>query len=558
MKERGELDVVLPDLLSEFRMHVYSRPGLGTRQDGVDVAAVGALDRGGNKKVHLLSIKGGDLDRRTWQGGSPQSLRWSLDQILDAYIPQSIPPEYRGLPIVIWICVGGEIKESVRRDVSGYCEKQKTKDIEFQEWDGDRLSDLFLRGLMSDKFLSDEHRSVFRKAVALVDEPATAARHFRRLITSLTHDHAEKPREKLRTLRLINLLLRILIGWGRSARNYEAPYLGSEAALLVAWQLANSHLRKSSKTSRDIAFALNLLVQSYLVVSEEYIKGKIIPHVDKYHGLSMAVSSSKSLDVNLKLFETLGRLALLALWVEQFLAQVPQDDTARREELLVEIAEYRRCLKSLIEHNPVLVSPIAESQTTAISLALMVFSTDRSYHSFARHWVGQLLACSRYQYMMHLQYPCIHTEYRLLARHPSRRDDDYRKSATAGSVLYPTLALWTACFGGTELFDEIASFASAQLAHCTLQMWLPDESSEPNLYLGPDGHGAAVTGIPLQEGSVVFLDLVVKECRLSDGLFKLSAMQFGYWAIVLTACRHYQLPVPPHFVRDRFGLNQPS
>jgi hypothetical protein len=68
LKERGELDAVLPDLLSERGLNVYSRPGRGTRQDGVDVGAVGSLD-GGSEKVYLFSIKPGDLTRRDWDPG---------------------------------------------------------------------------------------------------------------------------------------------------------------------------------------------------------------------------------------------------------------------------------------------------------------------------------------------------------------------------------------------------------------------------------------------------------------------------------------------------------
>jgi hypothetical protein len=51
-KERGELDAVLPDLLSQLGLNVFSRPQRGTSQDGVDVAAVGCLD-GGPEKVYL-------------------------------------------------------------------------------------------------------------------------------------------------------------------------------------------------------------------------------------------------------------------------------------------------------------------------------------------------------------------------------------------------------------------------------------------------------------------------------------------------------------------------
>ena len=58
LKEREELDAMLPNLLSEMGFTVYSRPGRGTRQYGVDVAAVGTADDG-QRKIYLFSVKQG-------------------------------------------------------------------------------------------------------------------------------------------------------------------------------------------------------------------------------------------------------------------------------------------------------------------------------------------------------------------------------------------------------------------------------------------------------------------------------------------------------------------
>jgi hypothetical protein len=60
LKEREELDAILPDLLSQMGLNVFSRPTRGTRQSGVDVAA--AINDG-IEKVYLFSIKSGDLTR---------------------------------------------------------------------------------------------------------------------------------------------------------------------------------------------------------------------------------------------------------------------------------------------------------------------------------------------------------------------------------------------------------------------------------------------------------------------------------------------------------------
>ena len=59
LREREELDAILPDLLSELGYTVYSRPQRGTAQAGVDIAAVGK-DDDGERKLFLFSVKQGD------------------------------------------------------------------------------------------------------------------------------------------------------------------------------------------------------------------------------------------------------------------------------------------------------------------------------------------------------------------------------------------------------------------------------------------------------------------------------------------------------------------
>ena len=84
LRERNELDAILPDLLSELGFNILSRPSRGTRQAGVDVAAVGPdEDDGGCRKLFLFTIKSGDLKRREWDDGTPQAVRPSLNEIRD-------------------------------------------------------------------------------------------------------------------------------------------------------------------------------------------------------------------------------------------------------------------------------------------------------------------------------------------------------------------------------------------------------------------------------------------------------------------------------------------
>src|ERR1700722_6744414 len=121
LKERGELDAILPDLLSELGYHVISRPAIGATQRGVDIAAVGK-DNNGARKLFLFSVKAGDLTRSEWNAGT-QSLRPSLDEMLDDYIPNRIPPQYKKLKIIVCLVVGGIIQQTVQPLVTAYIKK---------------------------------------------------------------------------------------------------------------------------------------------------------------------------------------------------------------------------------------------------------------------------------------------------------------------------------------------------------------------------------------------------------------------------------------------------
>ena len=176
LKERGELDAILPDMLSEIGFTVTSRPSIGTRQHGVDMAAVG-VDADNVKKLFLFSIKAGDLTRGNWDAG-PDSLRPSLGEIRDVYIRSCVPPEYDTLPIVICLCVGGDINESVRTNVTGYISDWSNDRIEYQEWNGDRMAGLLLSGVLSEELVPAKTRSLFRKSVAMLDEPEVSWSYF--------------------------------------------------------------------------------------------------------------------------------------------------------------------------------------------------------------------------------------------------------------------------------------------------------------------------------------------------------------------------------------------
>ena len=185
LRERDELDAVLPDLLSELGYTVISRPTIGTRQYGVDVAAVGN-DTDGKRKMFLFSLKRGDLTRADWDG-NPQALRSSINDILDVYIPTRIAKAHEKLDIAICLCFGGDIEEAVRDNVTQFTKQHSVGRVSFQEWNGDHMAGLLVNGVLREQLIDKALRGSFQKAVAMVDEPDVAFTHFSALIRRLGH-----------------------------------------------------------------------------------------------------------------------------------------------------------------------------------------------------------------------------------------------------------------------------------------------------------------------------------------------------------------------------------
>src|SRR5574344_3151202 len=78
LKESKELDALLPDLLLVMGHTILSKPQIGVRQNGVDIATIGK-DENGIEKLFLFVVKQGDLDRSDWNS-TPQSVRPTMDE----------------------------------------------------------------------------------------------------------------------------------------------------------------------------------------------------------------------------------------------------------------------------------------------------------------------------------------------------------------------------------------------------------------------------------------------------------------------------------------------
>lgn len=543
LKERDELDALLPDLLSEMGWTVFLRPSRGPRQFGVDMAACGVVD--GVRKVYLFTLKAGNLTRVEWHA-VPQGVRASLDQIRDTYLPDGIPAQYAGLPIVICVVYGGELAQAVEKDLRGYFKSHKKRGLSYDDWNGDRLADMLMTGALREHLLPKESRVLFRKSVALVDEPDAAVSYFSELVIKLI-DGARAGAE-VSVARRITICLWVLYVWARESRNGEAPYVASELAILRVWKLVQPELaKKRGKKREDLIRAIDSLIELHLRITRDYALKTILPLAKRRHALSAAVRSSAPIDINQKLFEVLGRVALCGLWM-QF---IRQKRAAREEAFEVKLLDQtiRKCVHGvadMINNNPALKTPIRDDQVTDITLAMLLLYSVRET-AFLGRWVSEMIGAAIFGYRSGRQYPCVFRDPRDLARHPKSSDEQYKREATAASVLYPTLAAWALILHQPEALKNLADFLAADMEHCALQLWFPGAGTEDHLYTSGAPNGVTLIDFGIQADGNRLTRAVNAECAQNKGFGELSAMKQGIWPIVMMACRHNRFPIPPNF-----------
>jgi hypothetical protein len=405
------------------------------------------------------------------------------------------------------------------------------------------IMEKFLR----EDLLPQHARSELRKSLALLDEPESSYQHFAALIKSLSKVENLKTDKEIMALRQINICLWILFTWARDVDNLESAYLSSEVAALHAWEITKSYANQETKTATTIKLVFLSILGLNQQICIQYVQ-KIMPHVIKKHALSVAVRASYSLDVNLKLFDVLGRLALSGIWAYWGIKRETDERDDENYELRLQILRNTStAVKKLILNNPALLLPVKDDQVIAISLAILLLMLDKDNHQYIVGWLSELTGRAAFALKIHSQFPSILRSYGdLLELSEAHNDDERFKEVTQGSILFPMIALWAALLGENGIYSQIQSIKKELLAHCNFQLWYPDDISEERFYTNSDEHGAVLSHACVERSQEELLKQIFDECEHSPYFDKLSAVESGLWPIILIACRHYCLPVPPH------------
>lgn len=242
LKERDELDRLLPDLLVEMGYVPVARPQTGNRQYGVDIAARGKNSETNVDELVLLVVKQDDIGRTEWDGNN-QSVRQSINEIIDVYLRSHVEPQDQKRHKRIIVATNGELKQTVQASWSGFVSDNQAKaHIEF--WGVDFIATLIEKHLLDEHIFLDEDRRDLRRALALSGDSEYDRNDLHRLfsrVLDLNDDGqlTEKPKTGkalLKALRVVNLSAQAFAHWTvRNDGDTRQGLFAVERALLWSW-----------------------------------------------------------------------------------------------------------------------------------------------------------------------------------------------------------------------------------------------------------------------------------------------------------------------------------
>ena len=542
LKESGELDALLADLLLCMGVVPTSKPQVGVRQHGVDIAGVGPdPDDQNTTKLFLLIIKRGDLDRATWNDPTPQSVRASLDEVLDVYLANCIGEEHRTRPKKIIVCCNGDMKQNAQPNWTGYTKKQQQPGlIEFEFWGADRLSMLIEQFFLDEYLFPDSAQKQLRKTIALADQNEREPVFFYQLVQETLFERGisteatpKARRQRQHALRLVNLMLNIVFHWCQEADNLRPALLSAERTLLLAWDwIRKGKLFDCPKTNEE----LGKILATHGDVLTAFVL-KLAPFRNVRDGL-LGHSSAEELEYPLRTFEVIGILGVLGAILAELQLNEEQAELAQAVASL---------LASLIKNNPPATTPRFDSHAIDITLALLALEGAGQAEA-ASGWLEELGPRIMFGYHMGKCFPICSDDYNDLVAMEFGEPPPKEKLLQM-STLLPLVAHWYAILDLSDTYEEFQKAIKQTLGTTNLQIWFPDETSEDCLYRqnAGIGSGTMLSSIELPPT----LKQLKEECILLNDerqeYRKLSCFEHGWRILSLIASRHFRTPVIPEF-----------
>lgn len=543
LKERDEFDRLLPDLLLAMGYVPVSKPQTGVRQFGVDLAAVGHSPEDGIQELLLLVIKRGDIGRADWDSG-PQSVRQSLNEVLDVYLKTHVEPAHESLRKRIVLATTGDLKQDTQINWDSYTKEHTTLAF-YNFWGGDQIALLLEQHMLNEHIFDAEDRANLRKSLALAGELDYDQKDLYKLFLrqlGLTNEGAlanktTKPRDLIKALRVVNLAAQIFAHWSEDEGNLKQAQVAVERAVLWAWH--RIHLEEEN--NRHLYHQeFGELWMGYNTAGKKYFE-KLQSHLHVEDGMSGYCRENA--EFSLVVFEQIGLLASIGLCRALVVADEQIQQAGLQDAAIVADA-----LAALLENNPISGSPIFDGHVIDITLGLLLLHST-GYKSQAQNWLAELVKRIDYTFKIKRNFPICTDSTDDLVEATVFGDDELRARLMRTSWLLPTLAVWAVILERDDLYSVIERNSKTDYPEICLQLWHPTQELPKHLYFHMAQYQCGESEAPIKLPDTVeeFRDRIqaVLNSSRHNIIESSPAWKEGVPAIDLVACRHFRTPVAP-------------
>ncbi|WP_038910347.1 hypothetical protein [Dickeya dadantii] len=537
LRERNELDALLPELLKAMGHSVLSRPQIGPGQAGVDVLST-RPDGNGVDEVYAFIIKFGDLGRADFYGGQ-QSIDPSVREACTDFLRNRLPEHLKPLRKKIILVSNGVLLQEAQAGFSALTEDVAERPLcRLEFWGSDQLTPLIERFLFDETLLLAQGKSDLRAALAGLEESGAAIGRFVRFVDAcfecpteeMKQSKATRKKKFLRRCAAAAMGWAVLLVWGKSEGNLKPGVVTGEYLLLRMWAEA---VKLQLDADRAFINRFETMVDMQTQALVDYFE-KVMPTLE----IPRAVLSYRPERIfYLELmFEELGRLATLLL-----LLQRKPDQEEFRTRILTAIIH-------LVNQHPGVRLPLYDGHTidlTLIFCALMGESDWSNTQILAGEVVARLLCALKTDCYLPVDTDSLEDAIALDRGHAASRD------FFQTSTLVPALATVASVLDDEENLEALRSHVLPLMKGVTLERWYPTSLLET---LSGSLRGVQSVGISRALSGLRPSTREEAEASIKtfDGMASPSDFRWsGRWQVLIAlSARLHRHPLPTWFIAE--------
>ena len=524
LKEKDELDSLLLDLLLLNGFSTNNVPKTGERQYGVDIFA----DK--DDQAYLFVVKQQDLTRKTWDSDQ-NSVRPSLNEIMDVFVPALLPKKFHGTPINVIVVTNGNMSDAVRPNWESFCRENEVRNerhYKYEFWGIDHLVDMTFSSAFNETLFPKKMQSNLRKTLYFLDENDVSSKYYESLINlcfeSLDSCVEGSRKKQIRHFSSFYMLINLVIHWAHEHERNKIAIQVSEYAIIKYWRFLLVH---------DL-FEKDFYIDNLISLLELYERCN-----NKFCSIISSVVERKCelpfinvLEQRILLYEVIGFLSSYGYYLSSLGWPNHQN-----------IADY---LIDILNENQNYKYPLYDKNICELSILLLfLYSVNRKQDAIAL--VGAIISGLMINHIQHKKTPS--------------QDDSYEEALAIefgkdtkpflASVLYGGFLEWCCILGLKDDYDRLKDYLKNQFDNITAQTWHINFNEESELYAED-----AVFKIGVSQAFDLSLDFknqtdIIHHPALSSETDEFSFFKYSFPAVALITCRYYGYPVLPEFWRTK-------